>query len=143
MQILYKIRCHGPAIKMTSDLTESFREHVEILNHAQAHSSVAASEFTVSESLALKSLFENVGPNSTAVASFRNDIPAHNDPTQSGGLKERTATTPQPSADEHLKQIRQAIDNISSANGAMNETGIEAGLADAEATASESLATLL
>jgi hypothetical protein len=62
---------------------------------------------------------------------------------QSGGLKEITAATPQPNTDEHLKQIRQAIDNISGANGAMNETGIEAGMADAEATASESLAALL
>lgn len=124
-------------IKVSRDLTESFREQLETLNQVQAHSSVAGSQFTV------KSPFHNVGPNSTAIASFGNDITAYNDPTHSGGLKEGTAATPQPNADEHLKQIRQAIDNISSANGAMNETGIEAGLTDAEATASESLAALL
>lgn len=129
-------------IKATSDLTESYREQLETVNQVQAQASVAGSEVTVRESLALKFPFDNVGPNSTAVASFHNDITAHNDPTQTAGLKERT-TPPQPNADEHLKQIRQAIDNISSANGAMNETGIEAGMADAEATASESLAALL
>jgi conjugative relaxase-like TrwC/TraI family protein len=124
-------------IKVSRDLTESFREQLDTLNQVQAQSSVAGSEFTV------KSRFDNVAPNSTAVVSFRNDITAHNDPTQSGGLKEGTPATPQSNTDEHLKQIRQAIDNISSANGAMNETGIEAGMADAEATASESLAALL
>lgn len=124
-------------IKVSRDLTEGFREQLDTLNQVQAQSSVVGSEFTV------KSRFDNVAPNSTAVASFRNDITAHHDPTQSGGLKEGTPATPQPNTDQHLKQIRQAIDNISSANGAMNETGIEAGMADAEATASESLAALL
>ena len=45
--------------------------------------------------------------------------------------------------DEHLKQIRQTIDRISLQNGAINETGIEAGLAEAETAASESLAALI
>lgn len=129
-------------IKATSDLTESFREHLETLNQTQAQSSLAGSHFTASESVAFKSPF-NVGANSTAISSFPNDITAHNDSAQSVGLKEGTAITSQPNSDEHLKQIRQAIDNVSSANAAMNETGIEAGLAEAEATASDSLAALL
>ena len=130
-------------IKATSELTESYREHLGILNQLQAQASVAGSDVTASESLSLKSLVDNVGPNSTIVASFCNDITAHNDPTQSGRLKETTAITPQPNVDEHLKQIRQTMANMYSANGAMHETGIEAGLADAEATASESIAALL
>ena len=45
--------------------------------------------------------------------------------------------------DDHLKQIRQTIDRISLTHGATNETGIEAGLAEAETAASESLAALI
>jgi conjugative relaxase-like TrwC/TraI family protein len=130
-------------IKVTSDLTESYREHLETLNQVQSQTLLAGSEITVRESLALKTPFDNISQHSTAVASFPSDITAHIDPTQSGALKEITTTPPQPSAEEHLRQIRQPIDNISSANGAMNETGIEAGIADAEASASESLAALL
>jgi conjugative relaxase-like TrwC/TraI family protein len=130
-------------IKATSDLTESYREHLGTLNQVQAQTSLAGNEVTASESLALKSPFDNVGPNPTTSASFNTDITTSTHPTQSGEVKEMTAATPQPNADEHLKQIRQAIDNISSANAAMNETGIEAGMAEVEATASESLAALL
>lgn len=50
--------------------------------------------------------------------------------------------TQQSYADDHLKQIRQTIDQISS-NGASNESGIEVGIAEAETTASESLAALI
>lgn len=130
-------------IKATSDLSEGYREHLGTLNQVQTQASVAARDVTARESVALKSPFDSVAPNTTTVASFRNDITAHNDPSQRRGSKEITTTTPQPNMDEHLKQIRQAIDNISTADGAVNETGIEAGMADAEATASESLAALL
>jgi conjugative relaxase-like TrwC/TraI family protein len=46
-------------------------------------------------------------------------------------------------AADHLKQIRQTIDRISLNNGGINETGIEAGIAEAESAASESLAALI
>lgn len=75
-------------IKATNDLTESYREHLGTLNQAQAQVSIAGSDITASEFFALKSPFDNVGPNSATVASFRNDLTAHNDPTQSSGLKE-------------------------------------------------------
>jgi hypothetical protein len=70
-------------IKATSDLTESYREQLGTLNQAQAQTSVARSEFTVSESLGLKSPFDIVGPNSTTIASFRPDITTPSDPTHS------------------------------------------------------------
>jgi conjugative relaxase-like TrwC/TraI family protein len=127
-------------IKVTSDLTESYREQLGTLNQVQSQTLVAGSEVTVGESLALNSLFNNVGPNSTAVASVGTDTSTA---SAAQSAEEMTATTPRPNADEHLKQLRQAINTISNGNGAMTETGIECGMADAEATASESLAALL
>ena len=132
----------GNFIQMTRNLTERFTEHLETLNQVQAQNSVAGSGFSVSESLALKSPFDNASPNSTTVASFRTDITSPKDSMQTGTIKEMTATMPQPNADDHLTQLRQAIDHISSPNGALNETGVEAGIADAETAASESLAIL-
>jgi hypothetical protein len=51
--------------------------------------------------------------------------------------------THQTTKDDHLQQIRQTIDRVSLQTGAINETGIEAGIAEAESAASESLAALI
>ena len=75
-------------------------------------------------------------------ANARTDIAVLNQPTESNDLKGIT----QPhhtNADEHLKQMRQTIDKISLQSSANNETGIEAGVAEAESAASESLAALI
>jgi conjugative relaxase-like TrwC/TraI family protein len=72
-------------------------------------------------------------------ANVRTDIAALNQPSASQDVKDVTSPQ-QPGADEHLKQMRQTIDRISFQNGAINETGIEAGIAEAESAASESLA---
>jgi hypothetical protein len=75
-------------------------------------------------------------------ANVRADVAALNEPVDSHDVKDIT----QPcltNADEHLKQRRQTIDNISLQSGAVNETGIEAGIAEAESAASESLAALI
>ena len=67
---------------------------------------------------------------------------ALNQPTDTHDVKDSTQPR-QTNADEHLKQMRQTIDKISLQNGVINETGIEAGIAEAESAASESLAALI
>jgi hypothetical protein len=78
----------------------------------------------------------------TLTANIRTDIAAINQPTESHDIKD-IAQSRQTNADEHLKQIRQTVDRMSLQNGAINETGIEAGIAEAESMASESLAALI
>ena len=75
-------------------------------------------------------------------ANLRTDIAALNQPTETHDVKDITQPR-QTNANEHLKQMRQTIDKISLQNGAINETGIEAGIAEAESAASESLAALI
>jgi hypothetical protein len=75
----------------------------------------------------------------TFTAAVRADITTLHQPTESYELKDHTP--PPTNVDEHLKQIRQTIDSLQ--NGAINETGIEAGIAEAESAASESLAALI
>jgi hypothetical protein len=74
--------------------------------------------------------------------SVRTDIAALNQPIDSHDVKDITQPG-QTTTDEHLKQMRQTIDRISLQNGVINETGIEAGIAEAESAASESLAALI
>jgi conjugative relaxase-like TrwC/TraI family protein len=70
--------------------------------------------------------------------AFRTDIAMLNQPTPTHDVKD----TPRPTnVDEHLKQIRHTIDSLQ--NGPINETGIEAGVAEADSAASESLAALI
>jgi hypothetical protein len=75
-------------------------------------------------------------------ANARTDIAVLNQPTESNDVN-GIAQTHQLNADEQLKQVRQTIDKLSLQNGAINETGIEAGIAEAESAASESLAALI
>jgi hypothetical protein len=76
----------------------------------------------------------------TFTAALRADITALHQPTQSYELKDHTPSGPT-NVDEHLKQVRQTIDSLQ--NGAINGTGIEVGIAEAETAASESLAALI
>jgi len=76
----------------------------------------------------------------TFTAAVRSDIAALHHPTESYELKDHTPPGPT-NVDEHLKQVRQTIDSLQ--NGAIKETGIEAGMAEAETAASESLAALI
>jgi hypothetical protein len=75
-------------------------------------------------------------------ANVRADIAVLNQPVDSHDVKDITQPR-QTNADEHLKQMRQTIDKISLQNGAVNGTAIEAGVAEAESAASESLAALI
>ena len=75
-------------------------------------------------------------------ANVRADIAVLNQPVDSHDVKDITQPR-QTNADEHLKQMRQTIDKISLQNGAVNGTGIQAGVAEAESAASESLAALI
>lgn len=74
--------------------------------------------------------------------SVRTNIAALHQPIDSHDVKDTTQPR-QTTADEHLKEMRQTIDKISLQNGAINETGFEAGIAEAESAASESLAALI
>jgi hypothetical protein len=76
----------------------------------------------------------------TFTAAVRADITALHQPTERYELKEHTQPGPT-NADEHLKQIRQTTDSLQ--NGAINQTGMEAGIVEAESAASESLAALI
>jgi hypothetical protein len=76
-------------------------------------------------------------------ANVRTDIAALNQPTEHQRRKGCCLPPHQTNVDEHLKQMRQTIDKISLQNAAINETGIEAGIAEAESAASESLAALI
>jgi hypothetical protein len=76
----------------------------------------------------------------TFTAAVRADITALHQPTERYELKDHTPPGPT-NVDEHLKQVRQTIDSLQ--NGAINGTGIEAGIAEAETAASESLAALI
>ena len=76
----------------------------------------------------------------TFTAAVRVDITALHQPTESYELKDHTPSGPT-NVNEHLKQVRQTIDSLQ--NGAIKETGIEAGMAEAETAASESLAALI
>ena len=76
----------------------------------------------------------------TYTAAVRADITALHQPTERYELKDHTPSGPT-TVDEHLKQVRQTIDSLQ--NGAINGTGIEAGIAEAETAASESLAALI
>lgn len=121
--------------KAVNDLAGSYRERIACLTPARA---LNGREFTEGESLALRLSFDSSGPSSPATAGFHSDIAALNDPTQSCGIKEGTATTLQPHAADHLEQIRQAVDHIAAAqNGASNATVIETGIAETESVASE------
>lgn len=82
----------------------------------------------------------HVGPHSSAM-TVHAESSIINDPLTGHELNEITKT--QPDHNDHLKQIRQTIDRISLTQGAANETGIAAGVAEAETAASESLAALL
>lgn len=78
----------------------------------------------------------------THTADVRTEFATFSHPTQS--YDEKDSTQPHgPNADEHLKQMRQTIDKLSLQTAAINETGIEAGIAEAESAASESLAVLI
>jgi len=70
--------------------------------------------------------------------NLRTDIAVLNQPTESHDINDTPRST---NADDHLKQIRQTIDSLQSS--ATNETGIQAGIAEAETAASESLAALI
>jgi len=76
----------------------------------------------------------------TFTAAVRADIAALHQPTETYELKDHTPPGPT-NVDEHLKQVRQTIDSLQ--NGAINQTEIEAGIAEAESAASESLAALI
>ena len=76
----------------------------------------------------------------TLTANLRADIAALHHPTESQEVKDHIPARPT-NIDEHLKQFRQTIDCLQT--GAINETGIEAGMAEAETAASESLAALI
>jgi conjugative relaxase-like TrwC/TraI family protein len=76
----------------------------------------------------------------TLTAAVRADITALHQPTESYELKDHTPSVPT-TVDEHLKQVRQTIDSLQ--NGVVSGTGIEAGIAEAETAASESLAALI
>jgi conjugative relaxase-like TrwC/TraI family protein len=75
-------------------------------------------------------------------SDIRMDIADLTKTSETSDIKD-IAQSRQINADEHLKQMRQTIDKISLQNGAINESGIEAGIAEAESTASESLAALI
>ena len=49
----------------------------------------------------------------------------------------------EPDADDHLQQTGQPVNRVSLQNGTINETGIEAGIAEVDSAASESLAALI
>jgi conjugative relaxase-like TrwC/TraI family protein len=76
----------------------------------------------------------------TLTANLRADIAALHHPTESQEVKDHIPARPT-NTDEHLKQFRQTIDSLQ--NGAINETGIDAGMAEAETAASESLPALI
>ena len=76
----------------------------------------------------------------TLSANVRTNIAVFHQQTENQDPKD-SAQPHQTSADEHLKQIRQTIDSLQ--NGTTNEIGIEAGVAEAESMASESLAALI
>lgn len=82
-----------------------------------------------------------VDPHSTAI-TLHAESSSINDPLTGHAPKDMTKTL-QKNDDDRLKQIRQTIDRISLMNGANGETGIEAGVAEAETAASESLAALI
>jgi hypothetical protein len=77
----------------------------------------------------------------TLTANVRTDM-ALIQPTETHDVKDSTQPH-QTNADHRLTQMRQTIDKISLQNGAINETGIEAGIAEAESAATESLAALI
>jgi len=72
-------------------------------------------------------------------ANVRTDL---NQSTETHDVKAITQPR-ETNADEHLKQMRQTIDRVSLMNGATNESGIEAGVVEAETAVSESLAALI
>ncbi|HEY0762989.1 MAG TPA: MobF family relaxase [Pyrinomonadaceae bacterium] len=74
-------------------------------------------------------------------ANVRTDI-ALSQPTDIHDVKD-SAQPHQTNADQRLTQMRQTIDKLALENGAVNETGIEAGIAEAESAATESLAVLI
>jgi conjugative relaxase-like TrwC/TraI family protein len=127
-------------VKVSGDIVDGYREQIAGLTSARA---LAGTEFAESASLALRLQFDSSGPNSPATTGFRSDMAILNQPTNSYGIKEDTATTLQPHAADRLEQIRQAIDHVAAQNGAVNETGIETRIAENEAAASESLAVLM
>ena len=78
----------------------------------------------------------------TLTANVRADVAVLNQSTETHDIKGITQPR-QTNAEEHLKQMRQTSDKISLQSGAINESGIEAGIAEAESVASESLAALI
>lgn len=129
-------------VKTISEIADGYRERITQLTSAKLQVPLNNSHFTGSESLTLQAPFVSGGPNSTT-ASFHSDMATLNDPTQTRGIKEIMATTSQPPAVDHLQEIRQSIDRTAEKNVTSNETAIETEIAEAESTASESLAILI
>lgn len=75
-------------------------------------------------------------------ANVRADSAVLNQSTETHDLEDITQPR-QINADEHLKQMQQTVNKGSLQNGAINETGIEAEIAEAESATSESLAALI
>lgn len=121
-------------VKVAVEIVDQYGQMIEALRLSRAQMPTASNEYG-------GAALGHVGPYSSAM-NVQAGSSTINDSLM-GHEKNEMTKTHQANDDDHLKQIRQTIDRISLTHGATHETGIEAGLAEAETAASESLAALI
>lgn len=121
-------------VKAAVEIVDQYGQMIEAQRLSRAQVPTASNEYG-------GAALGHVGPYSSAM-NVQAESSTINDSLM-GHEKNDMTKTHQANDDDHLKQIRQTIDRISLTHGATNETGIEAGLAEAETAASESLAALI
>jgi hypothetical protein len=121
-------------VKAAVEIVEQYGQMIEALRLSRAQVPTASNEYS-------GAALGHVGPYSSAMNVQAESLTV-NDSLMGCEQKDITKTH-QSNDNDHLKQIRQTIDRISITHGATNETGIEAGIAEAESAAAESLAALI
>jgi hypothetical protein len=119
-------------VRTANDIVDSYRETLASLN-LNTTQEVKANCSDVSETV-----FDNLALHSSG-HNTRSELANLNDPTKSREIM----SSAQGTVNDHLKSIQQRINQVSAQNDAINKTGIEAGITEAESATSESLAALI
>lgn len=128
-----------------TDIAQSYRENLQTLNPVITQAQSTPEDVTRIERFAARETITSLGTplqELTVSATSGDGISGINNLAQQAAGNDPAMA--HSTADDHLEQIRQRLDKVSSESGAANETGLGAGLvAETEAAGSEALAALL
>jgi hypothetical protein len=130
-----------------TEIAQSYRENLHALNPAITQPQSITQDAARINSFTAEETFTSVGASLkelTVSATSGDGISGINNLAQQGAGNDPAIAHQHSTADDHLEQIRQRLDKVSSESVAANETGLGAGLvAETEAAGSEALAALL